>query len=137
MGFFSDYRSVTKQAKQLTPPEHRGVMGGFRAARDGMATANEALSHLHEYQAQAAAVQAGAWRIGSGTVLALRDTGVTINESPQVQMDLMVTAEGYAPFSVTAEQLVDRLAITRCQPGAQVQVRFDPNAPTQQLIVIP
>jgi hypothetical protein len=40
MGFFKDVRDLKKQGEALRPPEHRGMIGGFRAMRDGVATAN-------------------------------------------------------------------------------------------------
>ena len=40
MGFMKDVRNLQKQGKAMTPPEHRGVMGGFRAMKDGVAQAN-------------------------------------------------------------------------------------------------
>ena len=68
MGMFSDYRGITKQAKQLTPPEHRGVRGGFRAMSDAMSTTNQALGQVGELQARAAHLQ-GHGRQGVATIV--------------------------------------------------------------------
>ncbi len=84
MSIISDYRGIRKQAKAMTPPEHRGLAGGFRAAQDGMAKANEALARLQEEQARQAQLAHGA-RSGQAVIVALRDTGVTIGDNPVVR----------------------------------------------------
>ena len=41
MGLFKDVRTLHKQAKDMTPPEHRGMLGGVRALKDTAAFARE------------------------------------------------------------------------------------------------
>lgn len=125
MGFLKDARNLAKQGKEMLPPEHRGVAGGFRAMKDGMAQMSETMGDMQATAAKAQRLnQVG--RIGTATVTALRDTGVTINEDPEVELDLLVTLEGVEPYAVTHRQVIYRLAVAGFQPGATVPVKVDP-----------
>lgn len=133
MGFLKDARNLAKQGKEMLPPEHRGVAGGFRAMKDGMAQMSETMGDMQATAAKAQRLnQVG--RIGTATVTALRDTGVTINEDPEVELDLLVTLEGVEPYMVTHRQVIYRLAVAGFQPGATVPVKVDPQD-LQSLIV--
>lgn len=133
MGFLKDARNLAKQGKEMLPPEHRGVAGGFRAMKDGMAQMSETMGDMQATAAKAQRLnQVG--RIGTATVTALRDTGVTINEDPEVELDLLVTLEGVEPYAVTHRQVIYRLAVAGFQPGATVPVKVDPQD-LQSLIV--
>jgi hypothetical protein len=68
-------------------------------------------------------------RQGTATVTALRDTGMTVNGNPQVELDLDVVVEGLPVYPVTHRQVISRLAIAGFQPGATVPVRVDPQDP--------
>jgi hypothetical protein len=117
----------------MQKPEHRGVMGGFRALKD---TAAMGAATIGDMQAEAATAQRlmQEGRVGSALVTALRDTGMTINDNPQCELDLQVTLEGVEPYNVTHKQVISRLAVAGFQPGATVPVRVDPND-LQTLIV--
>ena len=73
-------------------------------------------------------------RQGTATVTALRDTGVTINDNPQVELDLDVSVEGMPVYPVTQRQVISRLAIAGFQPGATLPVRVDPLQPRSLII---
>ena len=73
-------------------------------------------------------------RQGTATVTALRDTGVTINDNPQVELDLDVAVEGMPVYPVTHRQVISRLAIAGFQPGATLPVRVDPLQPRSLII---
>lgn len=133
MGFLKDARNLAKQGKEMLPPEHRGIAGGFRAMKDGVAQMSETMGDMQATAAKAQRLnQVG--RIGTATVTALRDTGVTINEDPEVELDLLVTLEGVEPYAVTHRQVIYRLAVAGFQPGATVPVKVDPQD-LQSLIV--
>lgn len=125
MGFLKDVRSVQKTAKAMTPPEHRGVMGGFRAMKDLAATGATVLNDMQEQNATSQRLMSSG-RQGTATVTAIRDTGLTVNENPQVELDLQVTVGGAPAYAVTHRQVVSRVAIPAFQPGATVPVRVDP-----------
>src|SRR3990172_7108027 len=60
-------------------------------------------------------------------IIGLQDTGVTMNESPQVRLTLQVTPADRPPFQAVATTFVGRLQIGMITPGATVTVRYDPN----------
>lgn len=62
------------------------------------------------------------------TILSLRDTGTTINQSPLVHLKLRVEPTDRPPFEAETEQLINRLQVPQFQPGATVAVRFDPHS---------
>jgi hypothetical protein len=133
MGFLKDIRNLQKQAEAMTPPEHRGVKGGFRAMRDGVAQANQMLGDVQAESLKAQQLMANG-QAGSATITAIRDTGMTINDNPTVELDLSVTVNGAEPYAVTHRQTISRIAIASFQPGATVPVRVDP-ADRQSLII--
>jgi hypothetical protein len=66
-------------------------------------------------------------RVGHATVMAVRDTGVMINDNPQAELDLHVAVAGLDPYLVTHRQVISRIAIGSFQPGATVPIRVDPH----------
>jgi len=62
-------------------------------------------------------------------VIGVRDTGVTINENPRVELTLQVQPEGDAPFEAKKKVTVSRVSIPRAGDGHWV--RFDPANPTE------
>jgi hypothetical protein len=133
MGFLKDIRNLQKQAEAMTPPEHRGITGGFRAMRDGVAQANQVLGDLHADGNKAQHLMVNG-RVASATIAAVRDTGMTINDNPTVELDLNVSLDGGAPYLVTHRQTISRIAIPSFQPGATVPVRVDPADQTSLMI---
>src|SRR5262245_3782257 len=63
----------------------------------------------------------------TATIVELRDTGVTVNDNPQVELVLDVVPAGRPPFRATARTLISRLQTSQVQPGMQVLVKFDAN----------
>ena len=100
---------------------------------DLAATGAQELGGMQE-QAETAQRLMATGRQGTATVTALRDTGVTINENPQIELDLDVTVEGMPTYPVTHRQVISRLAIAGFQPGATVPVRVDPQQPRSLII---
>jgi hypothetical protein len=133
MGFFKDVRDLKKTADVLTPPEHKGMMGGFRAMRDGVATANQMVGNLAAEQQKSATLMATGL-VGQATIDQVRDTGTTVNENPQVEFDLTVTVPGRDPYTATVTQIISRIAIGSFQPGATVPVRVSPEDPHTLMI---
>jgi hypothetical protein len=133
MGFFKDVRDLKKAADDMRPPEHRGVMGGFRAMRDGVAQANQMVSGLAAEQQKTAMLMASGIP-GQARIDQVSDTGVTVNDNPQVQFNLTVTIPGRDPYPATLTQVVSRIAIGSFQPGATVPVRVSPDDPRTLMI---
>jgi hypothetical protein len=73
-------------------------------------------------------------RKGLATVVAVRDTGVRVDENPQAELDLQVAVAGLEPYVVTHRQVISRIAIGSFWPGAKVPVRVDPQDPQNVLV---
>lgn len=99
MGFLKDIRNLQKQA------EARGDLQADGAKAQHLMANGQA---------------------GSATITAVRDTGMTIDDNPTVEIDLDVSLAGGAPYAVTHRQTISRIAIPSFQPGATVPVRVDP-----------
>lgn len=68
-------------------------------------------------------------------VLKVWDTGVSINDNPQVGLLLEISPAGGNPFQVEAKTVVSRLNAALVQPGITADVRYDPQKP-QRLRVL-
>ena len=64
----------------------------------------------------------------SARVVAVEDTGTTVNNDPRVKVRLSVEPEGAEPFEVERKVLVPRTAIPR--RGERVEVAYDPDDPS-------
>ncbi len=62
-------------------------------------------------------------------VLKVWDTGVSINDNPQVGMLLEVTPSMGAAFQAEAKTVVSRLNAALVQPGITAEVKYDPQKP--------
>lgn len=67
-------------------------------------------------------------RPARATLLEIRDTGTTVNQSPLAHLKLRVEPADMPPFEAETEQLINRLQIPQFQPGVQLAVRFDPKS---------
>ena len=63
---------------------------------------------------------------GTATVLGMEQTGVYINEQPQVKLRLRVEAPGITPYEVERNEIVPMLALGSLSQG-QLNVAIDPN----------
>jgi len=133
MGLFKDMRNLQKQAEQMVPPEHRGLGGALRMAKDGIPQMTQMLADVQADQ-QKAQYLFHSGRPGTARITAVRDTGITMNDNPTVEFDLAVSIDGAAPYNVTHRQSISRLTIASFQPGATVPVKVDPANP-QSLII--
>ncbi len=60
----------------------------------------------------------------------VRDTGVTINNAPQVELLLEVRSKFKPPYEAKVKTLVSRINPNVFQPGMTVAVKYDPKEPT-------
>src|SRR5262245_31101626 len=68
---------------------------------------------------------------GQATVLDVRDTGVTVNNtSASFEFTLQVSVSGMAPYEATIKELVGRTQYGAIQPGMTVGVFVDPDDPS-------
>lgn len=71
---------------------------------------------------------------GSATVIAINETGTTINNAPVCELDLTITMPGREPYTAKHRQLLARSVLPRYQPGAVFSVRVDQSDPTKLII---
>ena len=72
----------------------------------------------------------GTGRDATATIFGVSDTGVTINNNPQVRLRLSVQpADASSSYQTDLTVTVSRLAIPR--PGDRIAVRYDPAHPTR------
>ncbi len=64
-------------------------------------------------------------------ILYAKDTGVTVNDCPQVRLTLEVYPSGRPVYQATTTLLVGRLQVGMIVPGMPVQVKYDPADPTR------
>jgi Flp pilus assembly protein TadB len=64
-------------------------------------------------------------------ILSASDTGVTVNDSPQVRLRLEVRPEGRPPYEAETTLLVGRLQVGMLAPRMPVRVKFDPADPSR------
>ena len=69
------------------------------------------------------------------TVVALADTGITVNENPQVRVELEVRRRDGHAYRATATAVVSRLTASRYAPGTAVAVMVDPRDPQRVALV--
>jgi len=62
-------------------------------------------------------------------VLEVRDTGVTINDNPQVGLKLELRTQEGTSLEVEAKTIVSRLNVAHVQPGVFANVIYDPLKP--------
>lgn len=68
-------------------------------------------------------------------VLSLSETGMYVNHQPMLRIALEVAPPDGAPFPLTISRVVSIVQIPRLQPGALVDVRYDPGDPSNAMIV--
>ncbi len=72
------------------------------------------------------------------TILAVTDTGVTVNRIyPVVKLLLEVRPQGRPPYQVETKMMLNRMDIPQIQSGKVVPVKIDPRRPQRVAIVMP
>jgi hypothetical protein len=68
-------------------------------------------------------------------VMRVWDTGVSINDNPQVGLLLHITPSMSAAFDVEAKTIVSRLNAALVQPGITAEIKYDPQNPRRLQII--
>ncbi|WP_432977288.1 hypothetical protein [Dactylosporangium sp. CA-233914] len=71
---------------------------------------------------------------GTAQVLGARQTGVYLNEQPQVALDLRVTAPGHGTYDTTVKEYVPFIAMGMLGSGRPLTVLVDPLDPAKVLV---
>ena len=59
-------------------------------------------------------------------VLKMRDTGGRMNSNPSIEFQLEVQAAGGPAFVATTRAIISTVDLSRFQPGATIDVKYDP-----------
>jgi hypothetical protein len=71
----------------------------------------------------------------TATIVSIRDTGTRINDNPVIAMQLQVQPSGAPSFQAEVKETVSILQIPHFQPGAHLEVKYDPGQPANVAIV--
>jgi len=71
----------------------------------------------------------------TATIVRVWDTGTRINDNPRVGMLLQVQPTAGAPFQAEIKETVSVVQMAMFQPGARLEVKYDPAQPTSVAIV--
>jgi hypothetical protein len=69
----------------------------------------------------------------SADVVMVQDTGATVNMNPVVLIQMKVTPAAGAPFDVTTQAMVSRIAVPRA--GDKIKIKYNPANPQQVAIL--
>jgi hypothetical protein len=71
---------------------------------------------------------------GQATIVGLTQTGVFLNDNPQVGIDLMVTIPGRQPYPAHLKQFIPLILLGRLANGAALPVKVDSADPSKVVI---
>jgi hypothetical protein len=71
---------------------------------------------------------------GRATITGLSQTGMYLNENPQVEMNLLVDVPGRAPYQATRKEFVPLILLARLASGAPLAVKVDPADPSKVIV---
>ena len=71
---------------------------------------------------------------GTASITGLTQTGMTLNNQPQVEMELLVSVPGRAPYQARRKEFVPLILLGRLSSGLPLPVKVDPADP-QRLII--
>ena len=117
---------------------NKGVMGGLTKAfmgKDFVDQANSGINMSNQVlDGNALAEQLAQTGADAGAeVLAIQDTGATVNMNPVVLLTLKVTPAAGAEFQTAGQLMVSRLEIPRA--GDKIKIKYNPENITQFVIV--
>jgi len=130
MGFFGDLNKLRIQGEEARENmDVKGTMANAQARMDAMNAAYAAAAP------QTPDPESDARRIvTTATVQSAAQTGMVINMSQAIQVDLIVDLPGGIPLPVQTQLLVPMLNLARLQPGGQLTVSIDPQKPASVLV---
>jgi hypothetical protein len=125
MGFFKDVRKLNKMGKDTY--QQMDVGAQLNQASASMAQAQQFMAQ--QTAAAQAASQPDGGIPGTGSITAVRPTGMLLNYNPVVELDLLVTPEGRAPYPVTITDSITVVNRMVCVAGRAVPVTVDATDP--------
>ena len=71
---------------------------------------------------------------GTARIVGLTQTGMSLNDQPQIGMDLEVSVPGLPAYRAQHKEFVPLLLLARLQPGGMIAVRVDPANPHKLVV---
>jgi hypothetical protein len=68
---------------------------------------------------------------GTARIVSVRDTGTRLNDAPMLELDVMVSVEGRAPYAARLQEVIPLHQLGAMQPGTSIGVLVDRQDPTQ------
>jgi hypothetical protein len=72
---------------------------------------------------------------GTAEIISAEQTGVYINNLPQVRLKMNITTGMIAPYTITVKKVYNLIEIGKLIPGAKMQVLVDPKNPKNILLL--
>ena len=115
-----------------------GITGGLTKAFMGKDFVNDMNGAMDQGQAALDGLQQQQWLAQNGLeatadVVTVQDTGATVNMNPVVLLQMKVTPVAGAPFDVTTQTMVSRIAVPRA--GDKIKIKYNPANPQQVAVV--
>ena len=115
-----------------------GITGGLTKAFMGKDFVNEMNGAMDQGQAALDGLQQQQWLAQNGLdatadVVMVTDTGATVNMNPVVLLQMKVTPAAGAPFDVTTQTMVSRIAVPRA--GDKIKIKYNPANPQQVAVL--
>ena len=115
-----------------------GISGGLPKAFMGKDFVNDMNSAMNQGQAALDGLQQQQWLAQNGLdatadVVMVTDTGATVNMNPVVLIQMQVTPVAGAPFDVTTQTMVSRIAVPRA--GDKIKIKYNPANPQQVAVL--
>jgi len=115
-----------------------GITGGLTKAFMGKDFVNDMNSSMNQAQSALDGIQQQQWLAQNGLdataeVVMVQDTGSTVNMNPVVLIQMKVTPAAGAPFDVTTQTMVSRIAVPRA--GDKIKIKYNPANPQQVAVL--
>jgi archaellin len=115
-----------------------GITGGLTKAFMGKDFVNDMNGAMNQGQAALDGLQQQQWLAQNGLeataeVVMVQDTGSTVNMNPVVVIQMKVTPAAGAPFDLTTQTMVSRIAVPRA--GDKIKIKYNPANPQQVAVL--
>ena len=115
-----------------------GNTGGLTKAFMGKDFVNEMNGAMNQGQAALDGLKQQQWLAQNGQdasaeVVMVTDTGATVNMNPVVVIQMKVTPAAGAPFDLTTQTMVSRIAVPRA--GDKIKIKYNPANPQQVAVL--
>ncbi|MEO6122660.1 MAG: hypothetical protein ABIR32_03050 [Ilumatobacteraceae bacterium] len=122
MGFFKDYRTLSKQTRAMSA---RTDVGG------NLATMQAKMEALNNSMSKAATGRAMLQGFGCrASVVSAQPTGASVNGGQVIALHLLVLMAGRPPITVHTTEIVPAMCLPRAVPGSSIPVRIMLDDPT-------